>query len=224
MRILVIEDDRRLSEALQTLLKRENYMVDARDNGEDGLEQALTSIYDIIILDIMLPKMNGFQVLDTLRREKIKTPILMLTAKDDVDDMVLALDNGADDYLTKPFQTKELLARVRAVSRRRGEVENNELKYKNLLLDIKKCEIRNASTGESIKLGAKEFQLFKYILGNRNQVVTREQIVEKIWGFDSSAEYNNVEVYISFIRKKIDFIGCEVKIRAIRGIGYIVED
>ena len=186
--------------------------------------QALTGIYDVIILDIMLPKINGFEVLKKVRKNNIKTPILILTAKSELDDKITGLDGGADDYLTKPFQTRELLARIRAILRRKSNIEEYELNFKDIVLDIKKCELKNSFTGEKIKLAAKEFQLIEYLLNNRNQVITREQIVEKIWGFDSDAEYNNVEVYISFIRKKIIFIGSEVKIKAIRGVGYTLEE
>lgn len=224
LRILLIEDEFSLADALRASLKKENYIVDLVRDGEEGLMQALTGIYDVIILDIMLPKINGFEVLKKVRKNNIKTPILILTAKSELDDKITGLDGGADDYLTKPFQTRELLARIRAILRRKSNIEEYELNFKDIVLDIKKCELKNSFTGEKIKLAAKEFQLIEYLLNNRNQVITREQIVEKIWGFDSDAEYNNVEVYISFIRKKIIFIGSEVKIKAIRGVGYTLEE
>ena len=172
----------------------------------------------------MLPNMDGFQILSKLRQGKIDTPILILSAKSELDDKVRGLDGGADDYLTKPFQTNELLARVRVLSRRRGQLSDDKITFSNLELDIKKCEVRCTLTNESVSLGAKEFQLIKYLLSNSNQIISREQIVEKIWGVDNEAEYNNVEVYISFIRKKIAFIGASVKIRAVRGIGYTLEE
>ena len=224
LRILLIEDEFSLADALRASLKKENYIVDLVRDGEEGLMQALTGIYDVIILDIMLPKINGFEVLKKVRKNNIKTPILILTAKSELDDKITGLDGGADDYLTKPFQTRELLARIRAILRRKSNIEEYELNFKDIVLDIKKYELKNSFTGEKIKLAAKEFQLIEYLLNNRNQVITREQIVEKIWGFDSDAEYNNVEVYISFIRKKIIFIGSEVKIKAIRGVGYTLEE
>lgn len=224
MRILLIEDEFNLADALSASLKKENYIVDITYDGKSGLQEAFTNIYDVIILDIMLPNMNGFEVLRNLRKKNIHTPVLILTAKSELDDKVYGLESGADDYLTKPFQTKELIARVRAISRRKGEIEKDEVIFCDLELDIKKCEIRSKGTMEKIKLGAKEFQLLKYLLDNKNQIVTREQIVEKIWGFNNDAEYNNVEVYISFLRKKINFIEANVKIKAVRGVGYTLEE
>ncbi len=224
MRVLIVEDEFALADVLKATLEHENYIADISSDGEDGLEQGLTGIYDIIILDVMLPKMNGFDVLSELRREGISSHIVMLTAKSELDDKVKGLDCGADDYITKPFQTRELLARLRAVSRRVGEIkEDRVLSIGDMELDIKSCELSNKRTGAGIKLGAKEFQLLEYLIRNSSQILTREQIAEKIWGFDSEAEYNNVEVYISFIRKKINFIGSSCRIKAVRGVGYIVE-
>lgn len=224
MRLLLIEDERALAEALALSLKKENYTVDLSFDGQDGLDQALTGIYDVIILDVMLPKMNGFEVLKNIRMEKIQTPVLMLTARSELEDKVEGLDCGADDYLTKPFQLKELLARLRAVSRRKGEMEDQDISFGDLILDTKRCAISCKDTGKTMKLGLKEFQLLEYMLRNRNQIITKEQIAEKIWGFDSEAEYNTAEVYVSFTRKKIKFIGSKVKIKAVRGVGYTLEE
>ena len=224
MRLLLIEDERPLAEALAASLKKENYAVDLSFDGADGLDQALTGIYDVIILDNMLPKMSGIEVLRRLRAEKIQTPVLMLTAKSELEDKIEGLDSGADDYLTKPFQLKELIARLRAVSRRKGELEETDLRFGDLVLDTKLCEISCRDTKKTMKLGLKEFQLLEYMLRNRNQIITKEQIVEKIWGFDSEAEYNSAEVYVSFTRKKINFIGSKVKIKAVRGVGYTLEE
>ena len=224
MRVLIIEDEYSLADVLRAILKKENYTADISTDGQDGLYQALTGIYDAIILDVMLPEMNGFEVLETIRKEGIKTPVLMLTAKSELDDKVKGLDYGADDYMTKPFQTKELLARLRAVTRRKGEIENSILSFGDLHLDTSLGEISCTSTGKKMKLGAKEFQLLEFMLKNKNQIVTKEQIVEKLWGLESDSEYNNAEVYVSFTRKKIKFIGSKVIIKAVRGLGYTLEE
>lgn len=224
MRLLLVEDERALAEALEASLKRENYTVDLAFDGVEGLDQALTGIYDVIILDIMLPKKNGIDVLKELRAEKIATPVLMLTARSETEDKVEGLDNGADDYLTKPFQLQELLARLRAISRRKGEMEDQSLSFGDLILDTKRCVISSRETKKTMQLGQKEFQLLEYMLRNQNQIITKEQIVEKVWGFESEAEYNSAEVYVSFTRKKIKFIGSKVKIKAVRGIGYTLEE
>ncbi|MEE0858824.1 MAG: response regulator transcription factor [Acutalibacteraceae bacterium] len=224
MRILVVEDEYSLADALREILKKEKYIVDIATNGQEGLDQALTGIYDAIVLDVMLPEMNGFQVLSSLRKEGIKTPVLMLTAKSELDDKVRGLDCGADDYMTKPFQTKELLARIRAITRRKGEIENNTMAFGDLELNTSIGEISCKTTGKSMKLGLKEFQLLEFMLKNKNQIVTKEQIVEKLWGLESDSEYNNAEVYVSFTRKKIKFIGSKVAIKAVRGLGYTLEE
>lgn len=224
MRILVVEDEYSLADALREILKKEKYTVDIATDGQEGLYQALTGIYDAIVLDVMLPEMNGFQVLDKLRKEGIETPVLMLTAKSELDDKVRGLDYGADDYMTKPFQTKELLARLRAITRRKGEIESNIISFGDLELNTSIGEISCKITGKSMKLGVKEFQLLEFLLKNKNQIVTKEQIVEKLWGLDSDSEYNNAEVYVSFTRKKIKFIGSKVAIKAVRGLGYTLEE
>lgn len=224
MRILIIEDEYSLADALREILKKEKYTVDVSTNGADGFDQALTGIYDAIVLDVMLPEMNGFQILNSLRKEGIKTPVLILTAKGELDDKVMGLDYGADDYMTKPFQTKELLARLRAITRRKGEIESNILSFGDLQLNTSIGEIFCPNTGKSMKLGLKEFQLLEFMLKNQKQIVTKEQIVEKLWGLESNSEYNNAEVYVSFTRKKIKFIGSKVSIKAVRGLGYILEE
>lgn len=224
MRILIVEDEYSLADVLAAALQKENYMVDKAYDGEDGLLQAMTGIYDAILLDIMLPKQNGYEVLRKLRQDKIQTPVLLLTAKSELDDKIKGLDFGADDYLTKPFEIRELLARIRAITRRQGNyIETSVLHFGDLELNIKQCSITNAATLKSVQLGAKEFQLLELFLKNKNQIITREQIAEKIWGYDSNAEYNNVEVYISFTRRKMNFIGVSARIKAVRGIGYLLE-
>lgn len=224
MRILLVEDEYSLADVQMEALRSENYMVDLSMDGIDGLHQAMTGIYDLVILNVMLPEMDGFKVLKAMRKDRINTPVLILTAKADLDDKVEGLDLGADDYMTKPFHIRELLARVRAMSRRKGEVELEELTFGDLSLNKMKSQIKSVITAEEVNLGAKEFQLIEYLMSNSSQIVTREQIAEKIWGFDSEAEYNNVEVYISFLRKKLAFVGSGVKIKAVRGVGYTLEE
>lgn len=223
MKILLIEDELALSDALRQVLIDEHYMVDAVYDGLDGLNSGLSGVYDVIILDVMLPKMNGFEILKELRKEKINTPILMLTAKSDLDSKVMGLDSGADYYLTKPFQTGELLACLRVITRRKGEIIESKLSFGDLELKVKQGEIFCLTTNMSVKLGVKELQILELMLRNQNQILDKESMVEKIWGYDSEAEYNNIEVYMSFIRKKIAFIGSSVKIKATRGIGYSLE-
>ncbi len=225
MRVLVIEDERHLAEALVHLLKKQNYIVDNDYDGESGLDDALSGIYDVVVLDIMLPKLNGYEVLRELRRQKVTTPVIMLTAKGSVSDKVRGLDLGADDYLAKPFDTEELLARIRALGRRRGEIaESNKssLTYGDLTLNTHTMELQSPS-GE-IKLTLKEKELMEYLMLRRDMVSPKEQIIEKLWGFDSEAGDNHVEVYVSFLRKKLRFIHSKVSISAIRGVGYVLKE
>ncbi|MBI4858537.1 MAG: response regulator transcription factor [Acetobacterium woodii] len=221
MRILLVEDESGLVDALKAIFTKENYCVDALMDGVSGLDYALTGIYDVIILDIMLPKRNGLEVLKELRKAQIETPVLMLTAKSELEDKIAGLDCGADDYLTKPFQTGELLARVRAMTRRKGEITSQDLSFGDLNLKKRTREIHCDSA--SVKLGLKEFVLLETLMLNPKQIISKEQLIEKVWGFDSEAEYNNVEVYVSFVRKKIIFVGSAVQIKVNRGIGYYLE-
>lgn len=220
MRILVVEDEKYLAEALSQILLQNNYAVDISFDGEDGLDNALSGIYDAVILDVMLPKVNGFDIVKTLRNEKIATPVILLTAKSDVEDRIRGLDCGADDYLPKPFDTGELLARLRALTRRGGElfVNNNELSVGDVSLNTATMLLSGKSRETS--LTKKEFELLEYLIINKSMVVSKEQIIEKLWGFDSEAEANHVEVYISFLRKKLAFVSDRVTIATIRGIGY----
>ena len=218
MQILVVEDERRLAEALGQILREKKYMVDLAYDGRDGLDMAMSSIYDVIILDVMLPKMNGIDVAQNLRKEKIATPILMLTAKDQISDKVKGLDAGADDYMTKPFSPDELLARVRALTRRQGEVVMDTVEFGDLVLNLSTCDL---SCGDkNVHLNFKEFEIMKILLGNNQNVTTKDDLIVKVWGYDSNAVDNNVEVYISFLRKKLDFIGTDVEIVSLRKIGY----
>jgi len=223
MRILLVEDEVRLSQALVEIFQKNRYGIDAVYTGPEGLEYAQSGIYDAIVLDIMLPGMDGITILKTLREEKNQTPILLLTAKDDISDKVKGLDCGADDYMTKPFSTDELLARVRALTRRKGNVKEEVETFGDLILNKNNCELQKVD-GESIKLSLKEFQIVDLLFENPHQIIKKERIIEKIWGGDSDAEYNNVEVYISFLRKKMEQLKVNTVIRTARGIGYSLEE
>lgn len=224
MRILLVEDEERLSQALVEIFKENKFGIDAVYNGVDGLNSARTGIYDIVILDIMLPQLDGLAVLRILREEKNAVPVLLLTAKEDVADKVEGLDSGADDYMTKPFSTEELLARVRALTRRKGDVRDDNLSLGDLALNRKNCEIVSIVTGQALKLALKEYQIIELLFRHPHEVITKEAIIERIWGDRSTAEYNNVEVYISFIRKKMEFLKVKTVIRTARGIGYSLEE
>ncbi|MGM9978409.1 MAG: response regulator transcription factor [Clostridium sp.] len=222
MRILIVEDEEQLSEALGAILEKHNYTVDRVFNGEDGLDYILSNIYDLVILDIMLPLMNGLDVLKKARKEGIECPIILLTAKGEVSDKVAGLDCGADDYLPKPFYTEELLARIRALSRRKGEVTNdNELSFGDITLNIGTLEL--STSLNSVKLTAKEFGLLELLINRKGSIINKDDIINKLWGFESEAEHNNVEVYISFLRRKLTFLKSKVTIKAIRNIGYLLE-
>ncbi|WP_299997383.1 response regulator transcription factor, partial [uncultured Clostridium sp.] len=205
MRLLLIEDEIQLSEALNQILSKNKYLVDVVYNGEDGLYYGLTDIYDVIILDIMLPKLNGLDVLRRLRKENIKTPVILLTAKGEIEDRVKGLDSGGDDYLVKPFSTEELLARLRALTRRQGEIINNNiLCFGDIKLNISSYELEGPYN--SIKLSLKEFEIIRCFIQRPKMIITKDELINKIWGYDSDAEYNNIEVYISFLRKKLKYI------------------
>ncbi len=223
MRILLVEDEVRLSQALVEIFQKNKYGVDAVYTGTEGLKYAQSGIYDAIILDIMLPEIDGITILRTLREDKNMVPVLLLTAKDDVADKVRGLDCGADDYMTKPFSTDELLARIRSLTRRKGEFKENTVTFGDLTLNKNNCELQKVG-GESIKLSLKEFQIIELLYENPHQIIKKERIIEKIWGGDSDAEYNNVEVYISFIRKKMEQLKVQTVIRTARGIGYSLEE
>ncbi len=219
MNLLVIEDEVRLAEALVQILQKNKYTALAAYDGITGLDHALTGIYDVIILDIMLPKLNGLEVLKQLREQKIQTPVILLTAKDEVSDRVKGLDHGADDYLTKPFATDELLARIRALGRRRGElICDDTLHFEDISLNLSTYELSCGS--KTIRLGLKEFRILEFLIRHGLDIVSKEELLEKIWGFDSEAEYNHVEVYISFLRKKLSHIHSKVGIQTVRGVGY----
>ena len=219
MKILLAEDEKRMNRALCEILRQEGYEVTAVDNGEDALFELESGVYDLCVLDVMMPGMNGYAVAKKARNAGIRTPILMLTAKSELDDKVEGLDSGADDYLTKPFMTKELLARLRALGRRNLPTSDGSLTYEDLTLDVKNAALR-CENGQSVRLGDKEKRILEYLIANGGQVLTREQIALKIWGYESDSEYNNVEVYMSFARKKLAFVESRCEIKALRGIGY----
>lgn len=221
MQVLVVEDEKRLAEALGHVLEEQKYMVDIAFDGADGFDYAVSGIYDVIILDVMLPKMNGYEVASRLRKEKIATPILMLTAKDQIADKVKGLDSGADDYMTKPFAPEELLARVRALTRRQGEVVIDEVTFSDVTLNLSTCDLICGT--KSVHLNFKEFEIMKILMQNAGIVTTKEDLIVKVWGYDSDAVDNNVEVYISFLRKKLDFISGGIEIVSLRKIGYRLE-
>jgi DNA-binding response OmpR family regulator len=222
MRILLAEDEKELSNALVAILKHNNYSVDAVYNGADAFDYGLSENYDGIILDIMMPKMNGLQVLENLRGQGIPTPILLLTAKSEIEDRILGLDTGADDYLSKPFAMGELLARVRAMTRRKSEFTPNRIVVGNITLNKESYELSNGST--SLRLGNKEFQILEMLMNNSKRLLSTEQFMERIWGYDAEADINVVWVYISYLRKKLISLDANIKIKAVRGVGYQLEE
>ena len=223
MTILVVEDERRLADALSEILTGVKYMVDVVYDGDDGLAYAESGIYDVIILDVMLPGKNGFEIVSALRKKKIATPVLMLTARGEVTDKIRGLDAGADDYMTKPFSPDELLARVRVLSRRKGEVVLDEMTFADLTFRISSMELFCGTSGRSLGLSFREGEMIRYLIANGGTIVQKEDLITKIWGYDSDAGDNNVEAYISFLRKKIAFIKSKVVITTLRKIGYKLE-
>lgn len=222
MRVLIVEDEVRLAEALAQILKANKYMTDVVHSGLDGFDYGLSGIYDVIVLDVMLPEMDGFTIAKKLRDNKIQTPIIMLTAKDAIRDKVTGLDCGADDYMTKPFVPDELLARIRALTRRQGEVQLSEAAFADISLNLSTGDL---SCGEkSIHLNYKESEILKLLMANPNSAVSKDDLITKVWGYDSDATDNNVEAYISFLRKKLQYLNSNVGITALRKVGYRLEE
>ena len=221
MNILVVEDERRLADSIVDLLQTNNYAAEAVYDGVEGCDCAVSGIYDLIILDVMLPRMDGFQVAKQLRHQRVGTPILMLTARSDVTDRISGLNSGADYYLTKPFNTGELLACVRALLRRQGP-QTEILSYGNTDLDLS-TSILSAQGGDSIRLSAREFDLMRLLLTAQYRNISKETLLTKVWGYDSNADENHVEVYVSFLRKKLASIGSNLQLNAIRRQGYHLE-
>ncbi len=222
MQVLLVEDERRLADAIVQILKEEKYMVDAVYDGKDGLDYALSGIYDVVVLDVMLPLKNGFEIVEEMRNRKITTPVLMLSALDAVGDKINGLNKGADDYMTKPFAPEELLARIKALTRRQGEVIMDELSFGDLRLVFSDYSLYCGE--KNIHLSFKEFEIIKILLSNVKKIVLKDDLICKVWGMDSEAEDNNVEAYISFLRKKLQFINSKVVITTVRKVGYILED
>lgn len=221
MRILLAEDEKALSKVLVKIFEKNNYSVDAVYNGEDALMYITSGNYDAVVLDIMMPRLDGLSVLKKIRASGNRIPILMLTAKSEIDDRVLGLDSGANDYLPKPFDTKELLARIRCMTRGRDEIDT-KLRMGNISLDRATFEL--SSPTESFRLANKEFQMMELFLMNPHQIIPSERIMEKIWGYDSESEINVVWVYISYLRKKLTALGANIQIKASRNAGYSLED
>ena len=221
MRILLAEDEKALSRVLVSIFEKNNYSVDPVYDGEDALAYLQSENYDVAVLDIMMPKMDGITVLRKLRESGNNLPVLMLTAKSEVEDKVLGLDSGANDYLAKPFDTKELLARIRAITRNRA-VADNKLRMGNIALDRATFEL--SSPFGSFRLANKEFQMMEMLLSNPRNVVATERFLERIWGFDTDVEINVVWVYISYLRKKLDALSADVAIKASRNAGYSLEE
>ena len=225
MRILIIEDEFKIADVVANRLKKENYVVDVFTDGEEGLDNALTNIYDLVILDVMLPKINGFKILEEIRKEKINAKVIMLTAKSMIDDKLTGFNNGANDYVTKPFHIDELVARVNAQLRVNStQLIKDYIEAGDLKLNVKTTTLTCITTSESIDVVCKEFLLLEYLMENKNQVISKEQIYDKVWGIENEIESNNLEAYISFVRKKIKIIGSKVQIKAVRGLGYKLEE
>jgi two-component system, OmpR family, response regulator ArlR len=223
MKILYVEDEKIAAEAIVEILRKQNYNVDLVFNGQDGLDFALTGLYDVVILDIMLPKLDGISVLKKIRKANIAVPVILLTAKSETSDKVLGLDSGADDYLPKPFEIDELLARLRALGRRRGELaQDNRLRYGDIELNPQALDV--FCYDKSYRLTSKESQLLELLILNKNATLTSEIITDRIWGYDAEAEYNQVQVYISFLRKKLTALDSNVKIQTVRGVGYTLTE
>jgi DNA-binding response OmpR family regulator len=221
VRILIVEDEIHLAEAVAQVLKKNNYSVDLAHDGEYGLDCAISAIYDFIILDIMLPKIDGITILKEIRKHGLSVPVVLLTAKGETEDTVHGLDSGADDYIAKPFKSEVLLARLRALSRRKGElVQDDTLTYGDIDINPNSLELYCGT--KSYKLTLKEFQLLELLIHMKGMVVSKNTIIEKLWGFDGEAEDNNVEVYISFLRKKLNHIKSDTLISTMRGVGYVL--
>ena len=222
MRILIIEDEESLATLVANRLKKEKYLVDIALDGEDGLYNALMDVYDLILLDIMLPGINGIEILKELKKNNIKSKVIMLTAKSELEDKLLGFNEGANDYISKPFHIDEVIARVNA-QLRIDKVKNNILEFGDLILDLQTSDIINKINNEKINIINKEFQLLEYFMNNPNQVLSKEMIYDKVWGIENDILSNNLEAYLSFIRKKLKLINSNVIIKSLRNLGYKME-
>ncbi len=223
MKVLIIEDEYNLADAISSMLKSRKYNVCIKTDGEEGLDEALTDIYDLIILDVMLPHMNGFEILKVLREEKVVSKVIMLTAKNTIDDKMVGFNNGADDYLTKPFHMEELLARVNVQLRKNNGVVTDVITLGDIVLNIKNMELSNKNLNNKVKIIGKEFQLLELFMNHPNQVIEKEQLFVKIWGYDTECDINTLEAYVSFLRKKLKLVKSKIKLKAIRNMGYVME-
>lgn len=222
VRVLIVEDERRLAQTLADLMEAHNYTADVFYDGEAGLDNALSGIYDVILLDVMLPKRSGYEIARQLRAEGNRTPVLMLTARTEVEDRITGLDSGADYYLTKPFDSNELLACIRAITRRNTDAVDNVMGFGDLRLELDTCQL---TCGErALRLSKKEFAILSKLMANGGKVVTKEQLLLSVWGYESNAEDNNVEVYISFLRKKLKHLKSGVQIKTLRMVGYLLQE
>lgn len=223
MQLLLVEDDKKLAASLGHILEENGHDVDTVYDGQAGFDYATQGDYDVVILDVMLPKMNGYEVISALRREHVSTPVLMLTARSSTADKITGYDSGADDYMTKPFSPAELLAHLRALSRRQGEVIFETLEFGDITLNLESMDL--SCKGESIQLRMKEFLILKMLMMNAERIISKDAIITKVWGVDSAAEGNNVEAHMSFLRKKLKFLGSTVRIDTVPKMGYkLVKD
>ena len=221
MNVLVIEDERNLADAIVKILEDEGYNAEATYDGKAGLTCAKSGLYDAIVLDVMLPAMSGYDVVNQMRHAGVSTPVLMLTARTSTEDKVRGLDSGADDYMTKPFEAPELLARLRALTRRRGDVLIDEIKFADVSLDLNTHDL--ACGEKSVHLSGKEFEVMSILMGSNSRVVSKQDLLTRVWGVDGEASENSVEAYVSFLRKKLAHIGSKVQITTLRMLGYRLE-
>jgi DNA-binding response OmpR family regulator len=221
MKVLYVEDEKNMARAVAQVLKKNNYSVDLAHDGEDGLDLAVSGVYDVVILDIMLPKRDGISILREMRKLNVTTPVILLTAKGETEDKISGLDSGADDYLAKPFQTDELMARLRALGRRKELiVTNNTLVFGDIELNYNALDL--FGNGQTFHLTLKESQLLELLIINKNQALSTDTIIEKVWGWDSDAEDSHVQVQVAFLRKKLSLLSKSVRIKTIRGVGYML--
>ena len=224
MRILVVEDEFRLADIMQSKLKKEKYSVDISLDGAEGLDKLLSDIYDLVILDIMLPKINGIDILKEIKANHIKAKVIILTAKSSLDDKLIGFEYGANDYVTKPFHIEELIARVNAQLRNNDQyIIKDIIEFSDLELNLRTSTLLCTKNHESINIPCRELLLLEYFMNNPNQIISKEQIYDKVWGIDSDFESNNLEAYLSFVRKKLKLIDSKVNIKAVRGLGYKLE-
>lgn len=224
MKILIVEDEAKLADVVSARLSKDKYEVKVCTDGNEGLDEALSGIYDLVILDIMLPGTNGIEILKEIRENKIPVKVIMLTAKSQLEDKLAGFNKGADDYLTKPFHLEELAARVNVQLRRNSDsLPSNALEFGDIKLSLNDNRLTCITTGEEIDIAGKEYSILEYFLNNPSQIISKDQLYNRIWGIDNTIESNNLEAYLSFIRKKMRIIGSKTNIKAVRGLGYKME-